>query len=88
MPVRGEVLKAEKNDLVFVLRIGRSSKPGHDEFWFQDIPLSRKESLRNVCLLARFFTDSGSVVIQNYRMLILEASEPSRVRYSVLVCVI
>ena len=88
VPVRGEILIAEEDNLVFVLRIGRSSKPGHDEFWFQNIPMSRKESLRNVCLLARFFADSGSVVVQDHRMLILEASEPRRVRNSVLVRVI
>ncbi len=71
-----------------LMRICRSSKARHDEFRFQHIPVSRKESLRNVRLLARLFADSGIVVAHDHRMLILETSQLRRVRNAVLVCVI
>jgi hypothetical protein len=64
----------KKDDLVFVLRIRRSRKPGHYEFRFQNVAMSRKESLRNIRLFARF-TDCVGVVVHDHRMLILEVPE-------------
>lgn len=48
VPIRGEILKAEEDNLVLMLRICRSGKPGHNELRFQDIPMNPKESLRDV----------------------------------------